>query len=166
MRGEPATPITGKLAVPSGGAVAYRRSAFEAVGGFDEALFAYGEDLDLGLRLLAAGWSCAPAERARGVHLGGATVGVDSPWQRRLSGFARAYVLRRYGVLRGRNALRALALEALTVLWGLVRYRTTVPLRARLRGWRAARGERRAIAPGAVNDAIGWREQLRRLRDR
>ena len=35
--------------MPSGGAAAYRRAAWEAVGGFDEAFFVYGEDLDLGL---------------------------------------------------------------------------------------------------------------------
>jgi GT2 family glycosyltransferase len=166
MRGERPEPVSGKLAVPSGGAAAYRRSAFEAAGGFDERLFAYGEDLDLGLRLLAAGWTCAAAAGARAVHLGGATVGVDSPWQRRLSGFARGYLLRRYGVLRTRYALRALAFEAITVAWGLIRHRTTVPLRSRLSGWRAGRGEHRPIATGALNDAIGWREALRRLRAR
>ena len=32
---------------------------FEAAGGFDDALFAYGEDVDLALRLRAAGWLAA-----------------------------------------------------------------------------------------------------------
>jgi len=42
-----------------GGAAVYRRSAFNLVGGLDQRLFAYLEDVDLGLRLRLAGWSCA-----------------------------------------------------------------------------------------------------------
>jgi hypothetical protein len=82
-----------------------------------------------------------------------------------LSGFARGYLLRRYGVLRGRTALRALAFEALVVAWGLVRFRTVVPLTARVRGWRAGGGERRALPADAVDRSIGWREAFRRLRN-
>ncbi len=41
---------------PTGGAALYRREAFEAVGGFDERIFLYYEDLDLALRLAAARW--------------------------------------------------------------------------------------------------------------
>lgn len=40
----------------SGAAVWLRRSALDAVGGWDEAFFMYGEDVDLGRRLRAAGW--------------------------------------------------------------------------------------------------------------
>jgi GT2 family glycosyltransferase len=154
----------GRLAGPSGGAAAYRRAAFDAAGGFDPRLFAYGEDVDLALRLRAAGWEAAGAPDARGEHLGGATVGVDSARQRELAGFARGYLLRRYGVLRSRAAPRALLLEAAVVLWGLLRHRTAVPLAARVRGWRAGAGERRPIPPGAVDESIGALEALRRLR--
>ena len=57
---------------PTGGAALYRREAFEAVGGFDERIFLYYEDLDLALRLAArggaAGWRprrgpCTPTRR-------------------------------------------------------------------------------------------------------
>jgi GT2 family glycosyltransferase len=164
LRGQPIGEEPGVLAGPSGGAAAYRRSAYEQVGGFDEALFAYGEDVDLALRLRAAGWRAAAAADARGVHAGGASVGVASPWQRNLAGFARGYLLRRYGVLRSRAASRALVFEALVVGWGLVRFRTTVPLRARIRGWRAGAGERRVMPADAIDLAIGWREAFRRLR--
>jgi N-acetylglucosaminyl-diphospho-decaprenol L-rhamnosyltransferase len=155
----------GRLAMPSGGAAAYRRVAWESAGGFDEALFAYGEDVDLGLRLRSLGWEAAEAPAARGVHLGGASTGLDSPFQRELAGFARGFLLRRYGILRSRAAPRALAVEALVVGWGLVRHRTLVPLRARARGWRAAgRDGRRVLPPGAVDPAIGLIESVRRLR--
>ena len=105
LRGGPAGETPGVLAGPSGGLAAYRRAAFEEAGGFDERLFAYGEDVDLALRLRLAGWDAAAAPAARGVHLGGATIGVDSPRQRFLAGFARAFLLRRYGVLRRASRL-------------------------------------------------------------
>ena len=155
----------GRLLGPSGGAAAYRRTAWEAAEGFDPHFFVYGEDLDLALRLRASGWLAAAAPEARGVHLGGGTTGVDSPFQRRHSGFARAFILRRYGVLRGRRAPRALLVEALTILYGLLSARTLVPLTARVDGWRAAGdGPRLGVPPGAVDERITLRETLRRLR--
>jgi GT2 family glycosyltransferase len=164
-RNAPVGTPAGRLAMPSGGAAAYRRLAWEAAGGFDESLFAYGEDVDLGLRLRALGWEAAEAPAARGVHLGGASAGVDSPLQRELAGFARGFLLRRYGILRSRVAPRALALETLVVGWGLMRHRTLVPLRARVRGWCAAgTGGHRPLPPGAVDPAIGVVESVRRLR--
>ena len=154
----------GLLAGPSGGAAAYRRTAFERAGGFDATLVAYGEDVDLALRLRAAGWRAAAAAAARGIHVGGATIGVDSPRQRWLAGFARGFLLRRWGVLRSRAAPRALLLEGLVVGWGLVRHRTLVPLRSRVAGWLAAGRGSHALPPGVVDSEIGLLESLRRLR--
>ena len=154
----------GLLAGPSGGAAAYRRVAFDAVGGFDETLIAYGEDVDLLLRLRAAGWESAAAPEARGIHLGGATIGVDSPRQRWLGGFARGFLLRRWGVLRTRGALHALAVDLLVIGWGLARHRTLVPLRSRVAGWRAAGRGSRPLPPGAIDRSVGLGEAIRRLR--
>jgi N-acetylglucosaminyl-diphospho-decaprenol L-rhamnosyltransferase len=164
LRGRSTVEEPGRLLGPSGGLAAYRRSAFEEVGGFDERLFAYGEDVDLALRLRAFGWQAAGASGARGVHLGGASIGVDSPRQRRLAGFARAFLLRRYGVLRSRHALRAPAVEALVVAAGLARGRTLAHVRGRVAGWRAAGRERLPVPEGAIDRDIGLREALRRLR--
>jgi GT2 family glycosyltransferase len=164
LRHRPPSDPPGRLAMPSGGAAAYRRAAFEAAGGFDERLFAYGEDVDLGLRLRLDGWSAGAAPQARGVHEGGATIGVGSPRQRELAGFARGFLLHRYGVLRSRHAPRALAVEAAVIAWGLLVHHTTVPLRARIQGWRAARGERSAVDGAALDPSISSVEALKRLR--
>jgi N-acetylglucosaminyl-diphospho-decaprenol L-rhamnosyltransferase len=164
LRLRPPGDFPGVLLGPSGGLAAYRRSAFEEVGGFDERLFAYGEDVDLALRLRLAGWRAAAAPAARGVHLGGASFGVDSPWQRFHAGFARAFLMRRYRVLRGRHAPRALAIEALVVGAGFARGRTAAHVRGRIAGWRAAGGKQLPVPAGAIDAGIGVQEALRRLR--
>lgn len=56
-----------------GAALAIRRSAFEAVGGFDETFFMYGEEIDLCYRLAARGWQTHFAPVATVVHVGGAS---------------------------------------------------------------------------------------------
>jgi hypothetical protein len=48
----------GEVFAACAGAALYRRDAVLGVGGFDERFFAYLEDVDLGLRLQLAGWSC------------------------------------------------------------------------------------------------------------
>jgi GT2 family glycosyltransferase len=128
------------LTCPAGTAAAYRRTAWRAVGGLDESIFAYMEDFDLGLRLRSAGWQAVAAPDAAGVHLGSATHGHRSAWQRRHGGFGRGYLLRRYGVLRGRHAPRTLLTEAVVVLGDLLISRDLAALRGRMAGWRAARG--------------------------
>jgi GT2 family glycosyltransferase len=51
--------------------VLVRAEAFRAVGGFDERFFMYFEDVDLCLRLEAAGWRLAEEQRAVVCHAGG-----------------------------------------------------------------------------------------------
>lgn len=150
------------LAGPAGTAAAYRRRAWEQVGGLDEAIFAYMEDFDLALRLRSAGWRSVLAADAVGIHLGSATHGHRSAWQRRHGGFGRGYLLRRYGLLRGPAARRTLGTEAVVVLADLAISHDFEALRGRLSGWRAgARAPRRAQPPSeAVDQTISFRDSL------
>ena len=150
------------LTGPEGTAAAYRRAAWERVGGLDESIHAYMEILDLAWRLREAGWATACAPEAIGVHLGSATFGRGSAGQRRLAGFSRGYLLRRYGVLRSRFAPRALLTEMLVVSGDAVLTRDLAALRGRLAGWRAARGMKRRPRPPAeaIDATITLRDSL------
>jgi GT2 family glycosyltransferase len=150
------------LAGPAGTAAAYRRSAWEEVGGLDEAIFAYMEDLDLALRLRVAGWGTVAAPDAVGVHVGSATHGHRSAWQRRHAGFGRGYLLRRYGLLRGRRAARTMAIEVVVVMGDLAVSHDLAALQGRKAGWRAGSG--RPLLPypgtGVIDRRIGLRASI------
>jgi N-acetylglucosaminyl-diphospho-decaprenol L-rhamnosyltransferase len=149
---------------PSGAAGAYRRRAWEAVGGLDDGVFIYGEDVELALRLRSAGWSASGNADAVAVHIGSATMGPRTAWQRYQGGYARGYFLRRYGVLRSGIAPRALATEAIVVAGdALVFSHDLAALRGRLAGWRAGgrRPRRRRPPRDALEDRITFLESLR-----
>ena len=59
---------------PNGGAFAVTRAAYDDAGGFDPRLFAYYDDLDLGWRLRAAGYTIRTVPDAVAYHRHGATV--------------------------------------------------------------------------------------------
>lgn len=56
-----------------GAALAIRRAAFDAVGGFDPSFFMYFEEVDLARRLAAAGWETHLVPTAPVTHVGGAS---------------------------------------------------------------------------------------------
>jgi N-acetylglucosaminyl-diphospho-decaprenol L-rhamnosyltransferase len=62
-----------------GAALAVRRSAFEAIGGFDESYFMYAEEADLCYRLRREGWETHFAPVTDIVHLGGASTAPLGP---------------------------------------------------------------------------------------
>jgi N-acetylglucosaminyl-diphospho-decaprenol L-rhamnosyltransferase len=163
LHGEPATaaetaaPPLG----PTGGAALYRRSAFEAVGGFDERIFLYYEDLDLALRLAAAGSHCRLAPEARALHAYSASLGAASAGKYARTGWSRGYMLRRYGVMRHpRLALRALACEGALCAGQLLRDRTASGLKGRWRGWHDGADLEPRNAAGAPLLPISAREAL------
>jgi N-acetylglucosaminyl-diphospho-decaprenol L-rhamnosyltransferase len=146
---------------PTGGAALYRLDALNAVGGFDERIFLYYEDLDLALRMAAGGARCRLAPEARALHAYSASLGAASARKYAWTGWSRGYMLRRYGVLRSpRQALRALACEGALCAGQLLKDHTTSGLRGRLRGWREA-GELGRLDPdGAPLLEISAREAL------
>lgn len=146
-----------------GTTAAYRRAAWEQIDGLDEVINAYMEILDLAWRLRAAGWETVLATGAVGVHLGSATFGRRSPAQRRLAGFSRAYLLRRYGILRGRHGPRALLTEAIVVAGDLLIERDLEAAAGRLEGWRAAAGLPRRPSPPreAIDGEISMLDSLK-----
>jgi N-acetylglucosaminyl-diphospho-decaprenol L-rhamnosyltransferase len=146
---------------PTGGAALYRRAAFEAAGGFDERIFLYYEDLDLALRIAAAGGRCRLAGEARALHAYSASLGAGSGAKYAFTGWSRGYLLRRYGVTSNPPlALRALACEAAICAGQLLNDRTTKGVGGRLRGWRDGGGLERRELNGTPLLQISARQAL------
>lgn len=61
-------------------AILARRSALDAVGGFDESYFLYGEDVDLCRRLRAGGWKLVAVPSEWATHVSGGS--ARSSWHR------------------------------------------------------------------------------------
>ncbi|MDX6602820.1 MAG: hypothetical protein QOF13_2022 [Solirubrobacterales bacterium] len=139
---------------PTGGAALYDRDAFNAVGGFDERIFLYYEDVDLALRMRAEGARCVLSPRARAIHGYSLTLGARSARKYAMTGWSRGYLLRRYGVMsRPSTALQALGRELVVCTGQLVRDRTLAGARGRLRGWRDGSGlPAHELAPDTVTE--------------
>ncbi|HEY8367999.1 MAG TPA: glycosyltransferase family 2 protein, partial [Thermodesulfobacteriota bacterium] len=90
-------PTTGETGWCSGAALLVRRAAFEAVGGFDERIFLYGEDVDLSWRLRAAGYRLRYVPRAVVRHFAYARPGEVKPPQYLGSTLANLYLRLRFG---------------------------------------------------------------------
>jgi GT2 family glycosyltransferase len=169
LNGEPVEALdsAGDPLGPTGGAALYRRSAFEQVGGFDEGIFLYYEDLDLSLRMRLAGFDCRLARDARGIHAYSETLGANTGRKYAMTGWSRGYLLRAYGF--GKRPLllaRAVAVEGAICAGQIVFQRTAQGTRARLRGWRAGRGVTpRSIPEDGLLD-ISAREALALRRQR
>lgn len=157
LNGRPASVLDGEPRDPIGpcaAAAAFDRDAFLEHGGFDERLFAYWEDVDLVLRLRRDGARCRLAPTARGVHEHSATLGPGSAAKDYLTGFGRAFVLRKW---RG-GSIRAVTAAALrdvpVVAAQLLVDGTLAGARGRVDGWRAG-----ASAPRESADDVlaAWR---------
>ncbi len=65
----------------TGACLMIRSDAFRAAGGFDDALFAHMEEIDLCWRLRRMGWSIGYTSAARVLHVGGGALGYGHPFK-------------------------------------------------------------------------------------
>jgi GT2 family glycosyltransferase len=154
---------------PCGGAAAYRLSAYRDLGGFDEQLFAYWEDVDLAIRFQQAGWRCALAPGATALHKHGTTLGASAA-QRQLHAFGRGYVVGKYGLASDpRKRIEAALLDWPTLLVHLLIRREVAPIRQRRHGLRAGRAHRAPpppehLATVTIREALARQTRFLRLR--
>lgn len=143
LHGEPVAALTEAADPlgPTGGAALYRRETWEAVGGFDERIFLYYEDLDLALRIAARGGRCRLAPGARALHAYSPGLGAASGAKYARTGWSRGYMLRRYGVMRDpKLAARVLVTEGAIGAGQALRDHTFQGIAGRFRGFRAGAG--------------------------
>lgn len=106
----------------SGACFLARRTAWDAVGGFDRSYFMYLEDVDLCWRLRAAGWVVSYEPRAQVVHVQG--VSADRhPYRMLLAHHRSMWLFARRTTTGWRRALLALVWPALALRFGLTSVR-------------------------------------------
>jgi len=122
---------------PCAGAALYRRAMLDQIGLFDEAFFAYAEDVDLAWRARWAGWRCLYVPAARVHHDHSATGGEGSPFKSRLLGRNKVWLIaKNYGPL-GRLLLYLpliVVYDLAAVVYALVVRRDVYTLVGRLEG--------------------------------
>lgn len=106
-------PVTGATNWNSHACVLLRRSAFEAVGGYDRHLFMYGEDVELSYRLRRAGWLLRYLPAAVVFHYSYEAAGQVKPLQYTGSVFANLYLRLKYGTARQAALVPPMALGLL-----------------------------------------------------
>lgn len=125
---------------PDGAACMYRKTMLDQIGGFDEDLFAYGDDAELGLRARIAGWKCIYMPKAIVRHHRGTTLGLFS--------FHRVRLIERNRVLLAAKLFPG------TLLW-----QNGLHYMARL-----AAGARAAVrGKGEIGRFPGWKSKLKAL---
>ena len=150
LNGEPLSILDAGVADPVGpsaAAAAFDLAAFRALGGFDEGLFAYWEDVDLVLRLRREGYRCRLAADARGTHEHSASFGSGSARKNYLTGFGRGYILRKWAVVAAAGLGGVLARDLVVCAGQAVIDRNVSGIKGRIEGWRAAASVPRELYP-------------------
>lgn len=135
----------------TGACMLVRRAAVDEVGGFDPAIFMYGEELEWCWRMRRAGWEVRYEPSVTVRHLRGAS-GGGGEWRRRAAMAGDAYVVRKHrgsAYLGAFAVARAVGLTLQSVIQGAL---------GRLGG----NAERRARARAARADLRAWVHALRR----
>ena len=92
--------LTGETVWSSGAAFAVRRKVYQEVGGFDEKIFMYGEDVDLSWRIRAYGYKLIYVPRVKIMHYAYKSAGEVKPNQH-IYGVINHLLLRyRYGGMK------------------------------------------------------------------
>ena len=141
LTGEPLSVLDDGVAdplCPVGAAAAFDREAFRAVGGFDERIFAYWEEVELSLRMLREGGRCKLVAGAQGTHRHASTLGAGSVGKNYLTGFGRGYLLRKWNVITPRRLPAILVREIGVCTAHALVDRNLASVRGRIRGYRAA----------------------------
>ncbi len=86
----------GESLFPSGCAALYRKAMLDEIGLFDEAFFAYADDVDVGLRARLAGWECRYVPTAKVFHKYSSSSSAYSPLKAFLVERNRIWVLLKY----------------------------------------------------------------------
>lgn len=165
LTGEPVSVLGGDLADPigpSGAAAAFDRETFLSVGGFDERIFAYLEDVDLVLRIRREGGRCRLAKGATGTHQHSATLGPGSARKDYLAGFGRGYLLRKWNVLAPRRLPAVLVREVAQAALQSAIDRNLGPVRGRVNGLRAGTPSEPYPPPEVLGDPPSLGSMVRR----
>ena len=138
MLDDPAESSVREVFGPCGGSALYKRRMLAQIGGFDEAFFAYLEDVDLAWRARLAGWRCLYQPQARVLHAHSATAGEGSPFKSYLLGRNKVWlVVKNYANPWFARYLPAiLAYDMMAMLYGLARRRDRALLHGRFAGLR------------------------------
>lgn len=155
-RGGPDAPLRGRPGGFSGAAALLTRDVWDALGGFDGRFEAYGEDVDVSLRLMRRGIPVVPVDDAVVWHHLGATYGRTGPEK-----------VRRIERNRVRAAVRSLPMSALLTMpaWTGARYAMFAALAARGRGpgaeveAEARRAALDGLLEGLRDAPVWWRER-------
>jgi len=119
-----------EMPVLMGSAFFVRRRAFEAIGGFDPAIFLYHEDHDLSLRLRQAGWTLWHVPQAQAQHIAG-TGSARSPETAWFKGYHMARS--RYYLINKASPGHGFRRSFWPAFWGLLLPHTLLSRRRRFK---------------------------------
>jgi len=150
----------------TGACFAVRRAAFDSVGGFDESIFMYYEDVDLCLRLRSEGWHVVYLPGAEGQHLGGGSARQVLEHMLVASEVSHDHVNRRHLGSAAASLLRVLSpveMGLRSLLWGglfVFSPNRREEARARLRAYRRILDAGGAPPARTSTNAVGHRSCL------